>query len=263
MRARGAWSALAAAALLAGCGGSGSPTPRPAPSGDPRTHWHVDGQTIHLDCAGRGSPTVLLMAGSGDPSTVWDNLRTEIHARTCAYDYPGVGESTRATDRMTTRRAVDALEGVIDAAHIAGPLVVVAHSMAGLEARLFVGERASQVRGAVLFDPTTAEFVRGPGRRVIKSQSEWDPVVSARQAASVKRWPNVPVFVLAHDPGVTSDDPFWTPVREKVWRQSQIALAALSSRGHYRVVEGVSHYVYRDDPATSIDTINSVVAKGR
>jgi pimeloyl-ACP methyl ester carboxylesterase len=263
VRARTAYAGLVAAALLAGCGGSGTPNPRPAPNNADRTDWKVGGETIHLDCAGRGAVTVLLMAGTGDPSTVWDDLRPEINARTCAYDYPGVGASTSATNRMTTRRAVDALEGVLDAAHVSGPLVVVAHSIAGLEARLFIGENASQVRGAVLFDPTTAEFARGPGRAPIKNQSVWDPVASARQAASVNKWPDIPVDLLAHDPKVTAGDPFWTPAREKVWAQSQPALAALSSRGRYRMVKGSSHFLYRDHPATAIDAINAVVAKAK
>jgi len=263
VRASPALLALAAAALIAGCGGSGTPNPRPAPNNAGQTEWQVDGQTIHLDCAGRGSPTVLLMAGSGDPSTVWDNLRPEINARTCAYDYPGVGASTSATDRMTTRRAVDALEGVLRAAHISGPLVVVGHSMAGLAARVFVAERASQVKAAVLFDPTTAEFVLGPARRVIKNQSEWDPVPSGRQALSVEQWPDIPLTVLAHDPKVTAKDAFWTPVRERVWQRSQRSLAQLSKAGRYRVVAGASHFVYRDDPATAIDAINSAVAEAK
>jgi pimeloyl-ACP methyl ester carboxylesterase len=263
VRARKFLLAAAAAALLAACGGSGTPNPRPAPNNADTTQWQVDGQTIHLDCAGRGSPTVLLLAGSGDPSTVWDNLRPQIKSRTCAFDYPGVGESTSAGGRMTTRRAVDALEGVLDEARVAGPLVVVGHSMAGLTARLFVKERASQVRAAVLFDPTTAEFVLGPARGAIRDQSTWDPVRSGQQALSVKRWPNIPVIVLAHDPTVTADDAFWTPVRERVWQRSQRALADLSARGRYRVVDGASHFIYRDDPATAITAINSVLSKSK
>ena len=73
--------ALAAILALSGCATANT--------------YAIMGGQAHLDCRGDGSTTVILMAGMGDDSTVWQPFRDTLgpDARTCAWDYPGVGES--------------------------------------------------------------------------------------------------------------------------------------------------------------------------
>src|SRR5262245_50648836 len=51
----------------------------------------IGGQRIHLDCTGRGSPTVVFENGAGDFSVVWSLVQPGVAAftRACSYDRAG------------------------------------------------------------------------------------------------------------------------------------------------------------------------------
>src|SRR5215813_3300384 len=55
----------------------------------------VGGYRLHIDCQGNGSPTLVMEAGLGDPSLVWDLVRPQIATMTrlCIYDRAGLGWS--------------------------------------------------------------------------------------------------------------------------------------------------------------------------
>src|SRR5690242_17350332 len=48
----------------------------------------IGGQRIHLNCTGRGSPTVVFENGAGDFSVVWSLVQPPVSAftRACSYD---------------------------------------------------------------------------------------------------------------------------------------------------------------------------------
>src|SRR3989304_3411287 len=50
---------------------------------------------LHINCKGSGSPTVILDAGLGDSSLVWDSVQPKIASftRVCSYDRAGLGWS--------------------------------------------------------------------------------------------------------------------------------------------------------------------------
>jgi hypothetical protein len=68
----------------------------------------VGGYSLHIDCVGRGSPTVLLDAGTGEMSADWVLVQQEVSGttRVFAYDRAGMGWSEMATSKgdwnMTT-----------------------------------------------------------------------------------------------------------------------------------------------------------------
>jgi hypothetical protein len=51
----------------------------------------IGGQRLHVNCTGRGSPTVLLESGLGDVSVVWALMQPGVSAftRVCSYDRGG------------------------------------------------------------------------------------------------------------------------------------------------------------------------------
>jgi pimeloyl-ACP methyl ester carboxylesterase len=260
--------ALVALVVAVGCS-SAHPKPlgdhqRSSPPVESQSSWHVGSELVHLDCMGTGSPTVLLLAGAGDASSTWDRLpRSGIRTRSCAYSYPGVEDSTTPGGWMTARRAVSTLEAVLRVAGEPGPYVVVGHSIAGLETQLFVGERASQVRGVVLFDPTSPLFAASRAGALLRG-ANWLPKLSARQDAVVTHWPDVPVRIFGHDvKQYKKAAPQWTTADERIWRRGQHAMARLSPHGRYQIVKGAGHYIYVDRPELSLAAINDLVDQAR
>jgi len=57
----------------------------------------VGGYSLHINCVGQGSPTVILDAGSGLFSAQWVRVQQEVSGttRVCAYDRAGMGWSER------------------------------------------------------------------------------------------------------------------------------------------------------------------------
>jgi pimeloyl-ACP methyl ester carboxylesterase len=55
----------------------------------------VGGYSLHINCVGKGSPTVVLDGGSGEMSASWVLVQREVSdtTRVCAYDRAGMGWS--------------------------------------------------------------------------------------------------------------------------------------------------------------------------
>src|SRR5215210_2389409 len=55
----------------------------------------VGGHSLHINCLGEGSPTVILESGLGAGSVDWANIQPEVAdtTRVCAYDQAGSGWS--------------------------------------------------------------------------------------------------------------------------------------------------------------------------
>jgi hypothetical protein len=53
----------------------------------------VGGYSLHINCVGQGSPTVVLDGGTGEMSANWVLVQREVShtTRVCAYDRAGMG----------------------------------------------------------------------------------------------------------------------------------------------------------------------------
>jgi pimeloyl-ACP methyl ester carboxylesterase len=134
-----------------------------------------DGRRLYLECAGQGSPTVVLEAGFRTRADLWsDDLiqpeapRTMVFpgvaafTRVCAYDRPGttmVVEGALLTSRSdpvamprTAADSVDDLHALLEAAAVPGPYVLVGHSYGGMLIRLYASTYPDEVVGMVLVD---------------------------------------------------------------------------------------------------------------
>jgi len=117
----------------------------------------VGGRTLHLDCRGSGSPTVVFEAGlDANGSLAWSAVHDSVAAttRACAYDRAGMMWSAPApSGEPRDARAVAAdLGRLLDASGEPGPYVVVGHSLGGPYALVFTATRPVDVAGLVFVD---------------------------------------------------------------------------------------------------------------
>lgn len=114
------------------------------------------GRTINLFCMGHGAPVVLLNAGLGDSSLSWRQVQGTLskNTRVCAFDRAGYGFSDPARRPSTVQSAVDDMVALIDEADLGSPIVLVAHSLGGMQALLFALEKPQRLAGLVLVDPS-------------------------------------------------------------------------------------------------------------
>ena len=161
---RGLAAAFGLLGLAAGWA-SFPPAAQTAAQPDPKLQPYVNpgvladlgnGRRIHVLCMGRGSPTVILSAGMGNWAETWKKVQPVVAAKTrvCAWDRAGYGFSSPSPDPQDVTHTTADLERALKAAKVAGPYVMVGHSLGGLETLLFVDRNLRQVAGVVLEDPT-------------------------------------------------------------------------------------------------------------
>jgi hypothetical protein len=120
-----------------------SPPPPPPPPPQPLPGQKIDvgGYRLYLECAGSGSPTVILEAGHGAPSATlpiegWRTLRATLasETRVCAYDRAGLGASDSRPSGLapTGARFAHELRTLLTNAQVPGPYVLYGGSLGGL-----------------------------------------------------------------------------------------------------------------------------------
>jgi pimeloyl-ACP methyl ester carboxylesterase len=114
----------------------------------------LGGYKLHLDCIGRGLPTVVLSAGAGDFSSDWSLVQSEIakFTRVCSYDRGGTAWSDLGPKPRTTLQEAFDLDRLLKAGGERGPYLMAGHSIGGLVVRLFAEAHTADVVGIVLVD---------------------------------------------------------------------------------------------------------------
>jgi pimeloyl-ACP methyl ester carboxylesterase len=114
----------------------------------------IGGYRLHLHCVGAGSPTVVLDAGLSGSSLDWNLIQPELArtTRVCAYDRAGMGWSDSGPQPRTPSQIAGELHALLTNAGVAGPYVLVGHSLAGKNVRLFAQQHPDDVAGMVLID---------------------------------------------------------------------------------------------------------------
>lgn len=196
-----------------------------------------DGRTMHLECSGTGSPTVVLIAGTGNAGDVWryvgsDNdpenplmlsdasvfATTARSTRVCAYDRPGTqqndgspGRSSPIAQPTSTEDAVADLHLLLTAADVPGPFVLVSHSLGGLIATTYARTYPEDVVGLVLVDPASQymapamgtdawdQYVRAALSRASTGGESLDPDAANATIEALPPLPPIPVVVLSSD----------------------------------------------------------------
>src|SRR5271166_415914 len=117
----------------------------------------IGGRSLNIDCAGSGSPTVILESGGGGYGGYgWRKVQAEVAKFTtvCWYDRAGEGWSDPAPTARSSATIVHDLHELLQRAPVAGPYVLVGHSIGGEYVRIFTSKFPSEVAGVVLVDST-------------------------------------------------------------------------------------------------------------
>jgi pimeloyl-ACP methyl ester carboxylesterase len=114
----------------------------------------VGGYSLHIDCVGRGGPTVVLDGGSGEMSADWVLVQRELSGttRVCAYDRAGMGWSEMGPEPRDAKRISGELHALLEGAGIEGPYVLVGHSFGGLYMQTYAARYPEEVAGVGLVD---------------------------------------------------------------------------------------------------------------
>jgi pimeloyl-ACP methyl ester carboxylesterase len=114
----------------------------------------VGGYSLHLDCRGQGSPTVVMDAGLGASSLDWALVQPELARTTqvCTYDRAGMGWSDPGPAPRSPARLAEELHALLRNGGVPGPYVLVGHSLAGKTIRMFAASHPADVAGMVLVD---------------------------------------------------------------------------------------------------------------
>ena len=110
----------------------------------------MGGHSLHINCVGQGSPTVVLDAGSGGFSAQWVRVQREVSGtmRVCSYDRAGMGWSEMGPEPRDAKQISSELHTLLKGANIEGPYVLVGHRLGGCTGkRTPTGSRRGGRRG--------------------------------------------------------------------------------------------------------------------
>jgi pimeloyl-ACP methyl ester carboxylesterase len=119
----------------------------------------VGGHSLHINCVGRGGPTVVLDAGSGAMSAHWALVQREVSdtVRVCAYDRAGMGWSEMGPEPRDAKQISGELHALLKGAGIEGPYVLVGHSFGGLYMQTYAARYPDEVAGVTLVESSHPE----------------------------------------------------------------------------------------------------------
>ena len=116
----------------------------------------INGYRLHVHTYGKGSPTILLEAGSGESSLSWRKIPEQLAASTGAtvvtYDRAGYAWSDTSPLPRTGQNIVKELHAALQKADIPGPYLLAGHSLGGMYSRLFAQSYPDEIAGMVLID---------------------------------------------------------------------------------------------------------------
>ncbi len=125
----------------------------------PGQRYDIGGRQLHLTCQGTGSPTVVLLSGTGEMSVSWARIVPQVSptTRVCAYDRAGQGWSDDAPHPQDAVEMAGDLHELLAVAGEHGPFVLAGHSLGGVYSLAFAAQYPNLVAGMVLLDSTSPE----------------------------------------------------------------------------------------------------------
>jgi pimeloyl-ACP methyl ester carboxylesterase len=188
----------------------------------PGTLVDIGGQRLHLNCAGRGSPTVLLESGTGDVSVIWSLVQPAVSAfaRVCSYDRGGYAWSDPGNRPRTFSQLALELHTALERLHVGPPYVLVGQSYGGLVIRGFFARYPSEVTGMVMVDAVHEDqrVVYGGQPHRIRDSAQ------GRQAPAPQVRLDAEMIKLAHDRPPLPETALEAPLdrlpmsAQRVWR---------------------------------------------
>ncbi len=273
-------------------------TTAPLVTAPPELAHHVDvgGHSLYIKCTGTGSPTVMMEAGYGDASEVWAEVFSEVAAFTkvCVYDRAGLGQSDFVEQR-TVREVVADIKALIENCPVAGPLILVGHSIGSLIVNMVAHEAPEKVAGLVLIDSSHPNQLTRFREHLPQAWLEaldtffagtpgfetWSSDAATAQGETLYMRAgslgSTPLVVLTRD--VEHIDPdgiawikenIWDSYSAEVdrlygqaWLELQREYLALSTASFHTIVKDSTHYIQKDRPDAVTGAIRQVVIAAR
>lgn len=111
----------------------------------------IDGRRLHIHCSGKGSPTVILVAGGSAYSIDWALVQPRLAetTRVCSYDRAGLAWSDPGPADETVERTISDLHSLLRAAGERDRFVLVGASIGGIFIRAYQRAYPEEVAGLV------------------------------------------------------------------------------------------------------------------
>jgi pimeloyl-ACP methyl ester carboxylesterase len=151
----------------------------------PGQMYRVGGHTMRMDCTGSGSPTIVLDAGLGNDGLIWGGVQPALAktTRVCSYDRAGFGWSDALPPPRDADHIADELHGLLAAAKIGGPIVLMGHSIAGIYIRDYATRYPAEVAGLIFVDGSTPLQERNPAFKAVFAKKPFDWIQTLQRRA--------------------------------------------------------------------------------
>lgn len=251
-----------------------------------RTSLHrrfdVGGYRLYLNCEGktlRSDPVVVMDSGLGNSSESWLGIQPKVaaFARVCIYDRAGLGNSDPSIHNQTTTQIIRDLHKLLAGAGVSAPLVLVGHSLGGINSRLFASMYPKRVVGMVLVDSAHEEQLARmdalvpeeikkqfpPDAFVIRSNEKIDFTKNTESRARLAAWhSDIPLIVLTAA-NARPDPPgplaYLAPKWEQIRQELQQDLVHRSPRGKQIIATKSGHFIHHDEPELVVNAIREVL----
>ncbi len=124
--------------------------------------YSINSRNMHLYSLGSGKDTIVFIAGSGTPCAYTDfyYLQNELqnYAKTVSFDQAGFGWSEKTDIPRTIDNITNELHELLEKSEQITPYILVAHSLASLEALRYAQKYPSEVKGIILIDGGSPNF---------------------------------------------------------------------------------------------------------
>ncbi|WP_231956911.1 MULTISPECIES: alpha/beta fold hydrolase [unclassified Actinoplanes] len=218
---------------------------------------------------------IVFIAALGEPGRYWQPVLDRLgDLTTVTYDRPGIGDAPpRPAPRPPVAYSVlaDELAALLDARGVPGPVVVAAHSIGSLIARVLADRHPHRVAGLIHIDGSMPQFHLLPGLESPEDGETGDPdaavldIVAGQTEVLYAASPKVPTLVLTRTPGAWDGRHPAPPGAEELWLAHQRALAR-DAGAPLVVADDSGHYLPTVQPdlvAYAIRAVHTAAVTGR
>jgi pimeloyl-ACP methyl ester carboxylesterase len=224
-----------------------TPPPEEPPPPPPGQKIDVGGYSLYIECAGTGSPTVILETGGPSaffrpPGVLTMRAGVAAETRMCAYDRAGLGLSDErpAGVPRTGETLANELQRLLTNAQIPGPYVLYGSSLGGLISLSHTLRLPNAIAGVLLDNAAGPEYATA-----VIAQENLDLRADAAQLLNLTLGDR-PLVVLDSDS--TSDG---------------VALARRSTNSILVNAPRIGHFVASEAPQLAVEAIRLVMASVR
>ena len=242
---------------------------------------------------GAGSPAVVIEPSFGGNAAQWQAIAERLAEETTviAYNRAPYGASSRARDRRSAEQIAADMDGVLSGLGIAGPVILIGHSMGGVYARAFAARHLGRVAGMVLVDsshegqwavlpahyslknrvlaslfvPQIFLFSRKKGRggadrwSMVREYLTFKRLTAAEAPLAPGGLGERPLAVLTRGPeGSADSDGVW-----RAWYGLQCELAGLSRNSRHLISDSPQHYLNEGDPDLIVAEVSDIIRCSR